>query len=118
MDCRKSNRKNRTIRINKIRSEIFMSLEHITRLPFMPEKIVFYCVFASFMCEQYIFENAVRHRNKKKVFGLLLTMSLYAPRIAALMIPRNKPITLSTTEAHSRRCRWITSQQLLTPVNS
>lgn len=45
-------------------------------------------------------------------------MSLYAPRMAASMMPRNRPITLSTTEAHSRRCRWITSQQLLTPVNS
>ncbi|TNN67283.1 hypothetical protein EYF80_022532 [Liparis tanakae] len=42
-------------------------------------------------------------------------MSLYAPSMAAVMMPRNKPSTLSTTEAHSRRCRWMTSQQLLTP---
>lgn len=46
------------------------------------------------------------------------TMSLYAPRMAAVMIPRNRLITLSTTEAHRRRCRWMTSQQLPTPVNS
>lgn len=47
----------------------------------------------------------------------LLTMSLYAPRMAAAMIPMNKPVTFSTTDAHSSRYRWTTSQQLLTPVN-
>lgn len=50
--------------------------------------------------------------------GLLTTISLYAPRMAAVMMPRNKPITLSTTEVHIRRYSWTTSQQLLTPVNS
>ncbi|KAG7222374.1 hypothetical protein INR49_016329 [Caranx melampygus] len=52
------------------------------------------------------------------VSRVLLTMTLYAPRMAAVMMPRNRPMTLSTTEAQSRRYRWITSQQLLTPVNS
>lgn len=38
-------------------------------------------------------------------FGLLLTKSLYAPRMAAAMMPKNKAITLNTTEAHIRRYR-------------
>ncbi|PWA18932.1 hypothetical protein CCH79_00004994 [Gambusia affinis] len=36
-------------------------------------------------------------------------------RTAALMMPRNKAITFSTTEAHSSRYRWMASKQLLTP---